>query len=275
MTLGPSQVEAEVDVSPFDLRPAPERADGSAALCLHGLTGTPYEVRPIAEALAAQGVRAVGIWMAGHNGTVEDLARTSRHAWVERAAEALASLRAEHDRVFLVGVSLGGLVCLRLAERLPVDGIVTVGSPLTLSFPIPQLIPLLRLFSKARPKRSSGVEDPEALARHPRFPAMPYDAVRELIRLQREVRRELGTIRAPILVAHGVHDETAHPSNARRLFDAVGTSASDKQLLMLARSGHVATVDYDGPELAEYAARFLLGHRPADRASSPSTGVEA
>ena len=81
MTLGPSQVGATVDVSPFDLRPdaaslAAGVQAGAAALCLHGLTGTPYEVRPIAEALVARGVRAKGIWMAGHNGTVEDLART-------------------------------------------------------------------------------------------------------------------------------------------------------------------------------------------------------
>ncbi len=261
MTLGPSQVEAVVDVAPFDLHPDPAKANGAAALCLHGLTGTPYEVRPIAEALSARGVRAVGIWMAGHNGTVEDLARTSRHEWVERAAEALAALRSEHERVFLVGVSMGGLVCLRLAELESVDGIVTVGSPLSLPFPIPQLIPLLRLCSTARPKRASGVEDPEALARHPRFPAMPYDAVRELIRLQREVRPGLAAIRAPILVAHGAPHETAPPSNAPRILRAVGTPAPDKRLLMLPRSGHVATVDYDGPELARRAAGFLLGER--------------
>ncbi|MGH0032766.1 MAG: hypothetical protein ACQGVC_23480, partial [Myxococcota bacterium] len=38
-----------VDVSPFDLG---ERAAPRAALCLHGLTGTPYEVRSLGEALA-------------------------------------------------------------------------------------------------------------------------------------------------------------------------------------------------------------------------------
>jgi carboxylesterase len=270
MKLGSSQVEAEVDVSPFDLKPVAGEANGAAALCLHGLTGTPYEVRPVAEALTASGVRAVGIWMAGHNGTVEDLARTSRHEWVEHAAEALAALQAEHEKVFLVGVSLGGLVCLRLAEQHRVDGLVTIGSPLSLPFPIPQLIPVLRLFATARPKRSSGVRDPYALARHPRFPAMPYDAVRELIRLQREVVQELDAIRAPILVAHGVHDETALPSNAARIFEGVGTAASDKRLMMFERSGHVVTVDYDGPELARRAVRFLLGERDVDSGAAPS-----
>ena len=45
-----------VDAGAFDL-PGGGRA---AALCLHGLTGTPYEVRPLGEALAAAGIRALG-----------------------------------------------------------------------------------------------------------------------------------------------------------------------------------------------------------------------
>jgi hypothetical protein len=49
-----------VDAAPFDL------GDGrDAALCLHGLTGTPYEIRPIGEALAAAGVRAIGPLLPG------------------------------------------------------------------------------------------------------------------------------------------------------------------------------------------------------------------
>jgi len=261
MTLGPTQVEAEVDVSPFDLAPEGPASGAAAALCLHGLTGTPYETRPIGEALAARGVRAVGIWMAGHNGTVDDLARTTHEEWVALARDRLDALRREHERVFLVGVSMGGVVSLRLAQEAPVDGLVTVGTPLALPPPIPQVLPLLRLFSKGRTKRGSGVADPEALARHPRFPMMPFASVHELIRLQRIVRSALDRIEAPIFVAHGRLDETARPPDARTLYDAVSTPEADKALIYLERSAHVATVDYDGPELARRAAAFLLGER--------------
>ena len=258
MTLGPSQVEATVDVAPFDLRPEAGTETGSVALCLHGLTGTPYEVRPVAEALVSRGVRAVGIWMAGHNGTVDDLAATRHEEWVELARTELASLRAEHECVYLVGVSLGGLVSLRLAETERIEGIVTVGAPLQLAPPIPLLIPLLRLIRKSRPKKPSGLADPEALARHPRFPAMPFNAVFELIRLQKKVIPDLARIDAPILVAHGALDQTVRPRDARRLFESVGTDSGRKRLMLLERSAHVAAVDYDGAEFAETAAAFLL-----------------
>jgi carboxylesterase len=246
----------EVDPNAFDLRPPVGEANGAAALCLHGLTGTPYEVRPVAEALVARGVRARGPWMAGHEEGAEVLAKTSWQAWVEGARAELAALRAEHDRVFLVGMSMGGLVSLRLAETEEVDAIVVVGTPLALAPPIPQILPILRRFASSRSKKGgSDIREPAARARHPSLSVMPYSAVAELIALQSQVVPDLGRIRAPILVAHGRLDKTARPRDAQRILEAVGSS--DKELFYLERSGHVATVDYDGPALARAAADFL------------------
>ena len=53
---------------PYDLEPR-GATTGDAVLCIHGLTGTPYEVRPLAEALADRGLRARGPLLAGHGGT--------------------------------------------------------------------------------------------------------------------------------------------------------------------------------------------------------------
>ncbi|MFO0689212.1 MAG: alpha/beta fold hydrolase [Myxococcota bacterium] len=244
-----------VDASAFDLRPEPERARDAAVLCLHGLTGTPYEVRPIAEALVARGFRARGPWMAGHERGHEALARTRHGDWIALAEQELARLRETHARVFVVGVSMGGLVSLRLAETLTVDGLVVVGTPLALKPPIPWLARWLRPFVPYRTKRGSDIQDPSARARHPGLAAMPLAAVSELVALQAVVAPALGRVRAPILVTHGRLDRTAQPRDAMRIHASV--SSQEKGLLYLERSGHVATVDYDGPELAIRAADFL------------------
>lgn len=244
-----------VDASAFDLEPDASQANGAAALCLHGLTGTPYEVRPVAEALVARGLRAVGPVGAGHEGGAEVLADTPHEAWLEKAQGEYEALRRAYDRVVLVGVSMGALLSLRLAQTQRVDALVVVGAPLVLPPPTPQLIPLLRRFKRFRQKGPSGIEDPVARARHPGLDRMPLDAVAELIALQAKVIAELGSIEAPILVAHGIKDRTALPRDAERIHREV--SSREKELYLLPRSGHVATVDHDGPALVRAAADFL------------------
>ena len=244
-----------VDVSPFDLRPAPSSTGSAAVLCLHGLTGTPYEVRPVADALVARGLRARGPWMAGHEQGHEALSRTRYEDWVELAARELELLRAEHAKVFVVGVSMGGLVTLRLAQTHAVDGIVVIGTPLALRAPLPLLARVLRRLMPFRKKRGSDIQEPAARARHPGLGAMPLASVTELVRLQGVVSADLARISVPILVAHGRHDRTAQPKNAARIHAEV--ASREKELFYLERSGHVATVDHDGPALALAAADFI------------------
>lgn len=249
----------EVDASPYDLGPA---ESGTAVLCMHGLSGTPYEVRPVAEALAAAGLRARGIALPGHCTSPEDLARTSRHAWVDAAGAALDELRAQHDRVVLVGVSMGGVVALRVAQEAKVDALVTIGSPLELDAPIRWFVPLVKHLMPMLEKRGgSDIRDAAARERHPGYSVMPLAAVHELIRLQSEVKPGLGRVETPLLVAHGAHDRTSHPRNAQMIHDGVGSEV--REIVMYERSGHVVPVDHDGRALSERVVVFLGEHAAA------------
>lgn len=258
LSAAPTTDPIRVDPSPFDLRAAragaPERA---AALCLHGLTGTPWEVRSLGEALAARGIRARGPALPGHNSTPETLAMLDRDHWVSSVRDEYRRLRAEHDRVFVVGLSLGGLLSLHVAANERVDGLVVVGTPLRLKPPIPLLLPLLKRLMPMLPKRGgSDIRDAEARARHPGYRVMPLRSVQELVRLQRTVRAELPEIAAPILVAHGAHDTTADPRDAERIHGAV--SSEHREIEIFEESAHVVPVDHDGPALAARVSDFLV-----------------
>lgn len=259
----------EVDVAPYDLGPA---ESATAVLCLHGLSGTPYEVRPVAKALARSGVRALGIALPGHCTSPEDLARTARSRWVDAAHAAVESLRERHDRVALVGVSMGGVVSLRVAAESPIDALVTIGSPLELDAPIRLGVPFAKYLMPMLSKRDgSDIRDAAARARHPGYKVMPLASVHELIRLQREVIALLGRVSSPLLVAHGAFDRTSHPRNARLIHDGVASEV--RELVMYERSGHVVPVDYDGAELAERVTRFVLEHAGATTEDAQGTGV--
>ena len=244
-----------VDPAPFDL---PGRGP-AAALCLHGLTGTPYEVRPLGEALSAVGIRALGPALPGHNTAPEQLARVCQEEWLEAAWAAQRLLRQEHELVFGVGLSMGGLLTLSLACEDAFDAAAVVGVPLRLAQPVASLIPLARFFVSSVPKRGgSDIRDAQARARHPGYRVMPLAAVYQLQRLQRRVRHCLPRIEAPLLVAHGAHDRTANPADAREIASTV--ASSQVECLFLENSAHVAPVDHDGRLLADSFARFLASY---------------
>ena len=244
--------EPKVDTAPFDL-PGSSRV---AALCLHGLTGTPYEVRPLGEALSQAGIRAVGPALPGHNETPQSLARVRYQQWLESARVQLMGLRDRHDVVFVVGLSMGGLLSLALASEERVDAAVTVGTPLRLSQPLATFMPLLKfLVPFPRKRGGSDICDPAARSRHPSYEIMPLAAVRQLLHLQRLVRGTLGRVTAPLLVAHGAHDATADPADSKEILDQAGSR--EREHLILEDSAHVVPVDRDGPRLAAASVEFL------------------
>lgn len=254
---GPETPVSGEQVAAFNL------GDGeSAALCVHGFTGTPYEMRPLGEALAPAGFRARGPLLPGHGGTSEELARVPYTAWLGAARAEFEALAAHHRRVCVVGLSMGGLLTLALCGEQPVAAAAVIGTPLRLRFPIPLLVPVLRhVLSSVSKAAGSDIRDPVARARHPGISRMRLAGLHELLRLQRYVRARLGRVEAPLLVAHGRYDRTAHPRDARRI--CRGVSSADREPLMLEDSAHVVSVDHDGPRLASELVGFLADSRRA------------
>src|SRR3989442_497796 len=111
---GEAATAARCMAGPADPFVLGEGPDG--CLLLHGLTGSPAEMRPVGEALAAAGFRAVGPLLPGHGTTPEDLDTTTRADLIQAAESALLSLEGAR-RIFLCGLSVGGLLAIHLAAR--------------------------------------------------------------------------------------------------------------------------------------------------------------
>ena len=113
----------EVIADPFDFKALDRNgegaADSSVALCLHGLTGTPYEVRPLGEAIAAVGIDAFGPALPGHNETPEALSRVPYSDWLDATSSHYEALRERYARVFVVGLSMGGPITAQFANQHP------------------------------------------------------------------------------------------------------------------------------------------------------------
>ena len=241
-----------VDPGPFSLGEV--GGSGPAALCLHGLTGTPWEIRGPAEALAARGFACLGPELPGHGSTPQALGSTPRAAWRDSVVAAFDRLAATHPRVYVVGLSLGGLLALLLCERRPVRGAVVLAAPIELSRVVRVGVRVLAPVVRSIPK-TSDIVDPEALARHPGYDRMPLSAVRELMRLQREVERDLARVQAPLCLIYSRADRTVNLADAERIRAQV--SASETRVVTLEKSGHVMPVDLERERVAREVAAYL------------------
>src|SRR5215472_9190657 len=88
---------------------------GRSVLLIHGLSGTPFEMRYLGERLAAAGVRICGVRLAGHAGGAEELGAATRVQWYESAVEGFERLHRFGDPVAVAGLSMGALLAARLA----------------------------------------------------------------------------------------------------------------------------------------------------------------
>jgi carboxylesterase len=254
-----------------DKSPLSIAGDERGVLCLHGITGTPFEIKPVAQALGRLGCSVEVPMLAGHGGTLADLARTTWRDWLRSAERALEALQDRvHGRpVSICGFSMGGLLALRLARLFPerVSALAVMGTPLRLrGFQVNTIRAICRLpvdfavrAGACIPKpNGSDVSDPEMRYANPGLRAFPIAALKQLFELMDVVRADLPSIEAPTLVAHGRHDHVVPMEDSLEL---TGSLASDViERVWLERSFHVVALDVDAPQLIESVTRFLARH---------------
>jgi carboxylesterase len=259
------------------------RGGPRGVLCLHGFTGTPFEVRPLAEALAGRGFSVAAPVLAGHCGTIDELTRTRWPDWLASVNTALDQLLAavEGAPVAIAGFSLGGLLALRTARLRPRDvaALAVIAPPLRLRGyqvnvvrALSRLPALLRRGPLAVLPKFGGYDviDTEMKRQNPGLSGMPIVGINSLIDLGEVVRRDLPDIRTPTLVAHGELDRTVPLGDSLELVGTLGAAVVER--LFLPRSGHLVAIDVERSTLIETVTRFFDTHlaaRPAAAGGDP------
>src|SRR5215468_1816106 len=90
-------------------------------LLIHGLGGTPVEMRYIAQGLARAGHTVHVPQLAGHCGTVEELKATTSQHWYESVEQEHHRLRENCSTIVVGGLSMGAILALHHAAQHPDD----------------------------------------------------------------------------------------------------------------------------------------------------------
>lgn len=241
---------------------------GMGVLLLHGFSGSPSEMTPLADELGAEGYTVSVVRLAGHDTSPEDLARVTWHDWEASARESYAQLRGRTRKVALVGLSMGGALALYLAASLPAEAVVAISTPIRIR---PLFVYASRIASRVMPvvpmPLRLPIRDPEVRKYRSPYRRMAVIAARQVEALLAETRRVLPHLRAPLLVVQGRKDWLIPRNSAQEILRLA--SGSVAAVVWLQRSGHVATLDQDRAVLAHEVIRFLRTHLGRDQGDPP------
>jgi len=251
----------------------------AGVLLIHGLTGTPNEMRTVGKGLHRAGFTVYGMQLAGHCGDVDDLVRTGWKDWYASVLEGVDRLRRDVDHCFVAGLSMGAVLALKAAADRPDDiaGVGVYGATFRydgwnipwywrLSFLLPWFKRLNLFQDKTFDEEPPyGLKDERLRAAvsssmlggdsaDAGLPGNPWPSLAELIDLSATVRRQLRQVRAPCLVMHAAEDDMASVGNAHLVMERVGGPA---KLVLLHDSYHMITVDRERREVIRESAEFF------------------
>ncbi len=225
-------------------------------LLVHGFTGLPAELLLMGDYLQKCGFTVLGVRLAGHGTTVEDMSHTTDEDWMDSVRDGYSMLLGCTESISVIGQSMGGVLALMLAAEQEVASVMTLAAPIFISShqkleKLPPREVSAGLFAPKGRKRLKGI--PEAANKS--YRKMPLISVHNLLDRIEEVKKYLPQVKAPAMIFQSRNDHTAAPESAEYIYENIGSE--EKEICWLERSGHLLPLDVDRDDIFAKAAMFL------------------
>jgi carboxylesterase len=224
-------------------------------LVLHGFTGNPYSMRPLAERCAEAGYSVELPRLPGHGTTLADLVPRRWSDFVEVALASYDELAGRSEKVAVVGLSVGGGLTALIAEERSVAGCVFInpmlkGPGAELEQGLRDLIESgLEVMETGSDSDIKKVDVSEA-----KYEGWPLRSLQSVIDGVEAVDANLSSITAPSLLLSSREDHTVAPDNGDEI---VEKSSGPVERIWLEESYHVATIDNDQELVERSTLEFL------------------
>jgi carboxylesterase len=216
-------------------------AVSKVCLLLHGFTGGPYEVQPLAEALKADGYHTIVPTLTGHQVSL-GLHSVSYTDWLDDVHRYMGEALELAESVDLVGFSMGGLLAAYAANRYRVRRLVLLSAAVIYVSPgrfTRSMVEMLRHKDYSHFNRAAGTS---------------LRAAWQFTRLAKLLRSEFTRLKVPTLIVQGEQDHIVHPLSARWIYSRVN---APKEMLMFPNSKHMVCQDTEAEQIIRSVRQFL------------------
>ena len=222
---------------------------------LHGFTGSPQSMRPLATAFAAANFSVELPLLPGHGTSVGDMVQTRWSDWSSAAEAAYSDIACRCETVFVAGLSMGGSLAIWLGERHPeIAGIIVINplvDPPASSF-LDMLSGMIEEGAVSVPAIGSDIA--KQGAPETSYNASPIEPMLSMFDGVQEIAAGLGGLSCPVLLFSSRTDHVVPPESGDVL---AASAAGPVERIWLERSFHVATLDHDAPQIEASAVAFV------------------
>lgn len=227
-----------------------------ACVLVHGLSGSPSELRPLGDYLAESGFTIYAPLLPGHGTFPEDLDHTTWQDWYSCLEKAVFQMSEKNDRVYLIGLSMGGVLSLLgAARRLPLEKIVVLAAPIFFKdkkiYAVPILQHFIPYYNKKKNKGRFEKEDSKRFS----YEKFSLKVISEFLQLIKVSKKELSKVEIPLMVVQSKNDKVVHMKSCCYIYHK--TSSKLKKMLVLEKSGHIIPMSKEAPEVFHKIYNFL------------------
>jgi len=196
---------------------------------LHGVNGDRFGVEALCSYLEEQGYGTYCCEIGTEFGSVKLFNAYAYLEWLDRAEKEFEEFYKGYDYVAVIGVSVGGLIGILLAERYMVDALITINTPI---YPVDARKLLGMLYREGATAGNLHLSRIIILAL---YRLMGFN------RLFHQAKKVLYRLRCPLLVIQGKKDDIVDWKSASYIYDSfLGQS---KEIQYFPKSGHFIFLD--------------------------------
>lgn len=220
----------------------------TAVIIFHGWSAIPRQVRSLAKFINKQGYLVYAPLFTGHGTHPDDLAETKTEDWIKDAEEAIKKIRKEKGvkKVILAGISLGGNISFLVSQKIKVEGIVSLGTPIHFKnhFGIWIGSILMPFFKKHLKKNypKNIQRDLNSLS-STSYQYYPTKSVREVLRSTRRCAFSLRKVIAPVLILQTSKDYIVAKYSPWIIYNSISSKMKKLQWIKLQNEDHVFIQD--------------------------------